>query len=213
MRRDLLNFNERNPFELALHPIFFGGDNTPRKVSNVAFLLSKGMDLDEVLAVLGGNEKKKESKKDGGSRHSSSNMSDILDGAWRVKNDFIHEMKENEEGTYNLLVLCTLFTNGLLTSDIQYIGKIISVSAMTWLIFITRLSLASSVAEIEDIEPYQEDVDKLEKGYSLPEVLQKNFVRNKKLHKMWIELKHEVVGKHQQIKVVIDPTIRKIIIK
>lgn len=216
MRRDLLNFTQRNPYELAMHPIFFGGDNTPRKVSNVAFLLSKGMDLDEVLAVLGGNETSKKNKAnaiEGGSHHSSSGGSDILDGAWRVKNDFIYEMKENEEGTYNLLVFCTLFTNGLLTSDIEYIGKIISVNSMTWLIFITRLSQASSVAEIDEIEPADEDLKMLEDGFSLSDVLKKNFVKNKKLHKMWIELKHEVLGKGHQIKMVIDPTIRKIIIK
>ena len=59
MRRDLLSYAQRNPFDLAMHPIFSGGDNTPRKVSNVAFLLSKGMDLDEVLEVLGSSKSRK----------------------------------------------------------------------------------------------------------------------------------------------------------
>ena len=113
----------------------------------------------------------------------------MMDGAYRVKNDFIYELKEFEEGYFHLLLLCTLFTNGILTSDIELLCKILGQSQWTWLVFITVLSLASSVAEIDDIDPYEEDVEMLEKGMSLSEVLKNNFIKDKKLHKMWIELK------------------------
>lgn len=52
MKKNYLNLVYRNPIELSKHPIFSEASNSPRRVSNIAFLLSKGYDLDTVGSKL-----------------------------------------------------------------------------------------------------------------------------------------------------------------
>lgn len=218
-RRDLLPYALRNPYQLAQHPIFLGHDNTPRKISNISMMLSNSMDLDEIYKILGGpkstakNLDKSGPGKKGIASNSSSHVSEELDGAWRVKKDFLHELKQHEDGTYNLLVLCALFTNGLLVSEMEQIAAIINLNPLRWVTFIKSLSLANSVGDIRNIKLDEEELKKIKQGATLQELLSLNFAKHRNFHKMWIDLRSESIEKKDQLRLLVDPSLRKIIMR
>ena len=188
------------------HPIFGGHENNPRKISNISMMLGSGKDLDEINKIIGVSEVPSTS---------SSRVNEEVDGASRVKIDFLHELKEHEEGIYNRLVLCAMFTNGLLVSEMEQISQQTNLNQnrLGWLAIITRLSRANSVNEIKTIKPCEEDVLKISEGVPLEEVLKANFMENKLCHKMWIDIKSENIEKKDQLRLLVDPSLRKIIIK